>query len=115
MGSFSKIEVIAEKTTYELYGPGQFLRGSRFDTAMVAFLDCVNQLCQFAQQRAKNVAFPYTIQGDKIKDLSIKYQQDVAWTKVLKRMSMFPLLGMPEFNFIYVVTIIKWLMLQCND
>eukprot|EP00732_Lithocolla_globosa_P002998 Lithocolla_globosa_v1_NODE_2209_length_2108_cov_67.504627.p1 type:complete len:507 gc:universal NODE_2209_length_2108_cov_67.504627:1539-19(-) len=103
LGSFSRIERITpenNKASYELYGSGEFGRlfsNRRFDTAMVAFLDCINQLAKHAEKLDPNFKLPYRIDGDKIGELTIKYtfNQDVMWTKALK----------------YMLTNLKWCLL----
>lgn len=64
----------------------------RFDTAMVAFLDCVKQLGDFMEHSpagaAHGMKLPYKIQKDKINDISIKlgFNQEESWTKACKYM-----------------------------
>ncbi|KAG9012776.1 autophagy protein 6 [Tulasnella sp. JGI-2019a] len=64
MGSFSRIERInGDNSSYELYGSGDIALGRlfhdrRFDTAMVAFLDCLRQLMEYAQSQDPQVEFP---------------------------------------------------------
>lgn len=98
MGSFSKIEKLSDKSVYDLYGSSDFqrlLRFGRFDTAMVAFLDCLKQLCVHVQSKDKNFKY-FPISGDKINDFSIKLQSnaELAWTKALK----------------YTLITLKWLL-----
>ena len=52
-GSTSTMLKLEDQTKFELYGSSDISLGRlfwyrRFDTAMIAFLDCVNQLIQFA-------------------------------------------------------------------
>ncbi|KAF9971845.1 autophagy protein 6 [Actinomortierella ambigua] len=92
LGSFSRIDKIeGDKASYELYGSGDYALGRmfmnrRFDQAMVAYLNCLQQLCDYAQQEGGKLAFPYKINKDKIGDASIKLQfnQDETWTRALK-------------------------------
>ncbi|KAG8904476.1 autophagy protein 6 [Tulasnella sp. 403] len=92
MGSFSKIErTNGDKMSYELHGsgdltPGRFFHNRRFDNAMVAFLDCLRQLMEFAQQEDPKVEFPQQVVKDKIGEASIKLQfgQEETWTRALK-------------------------------
>ncbi|KAJ3080288.1 autophagy protein 6, partial [Quaeritorhiza haematococci] len=104
MGSFSRIEKIDDKTIYELYGSGDLMKGMlfwnrRFDNALVAFLNCLQQLGDFAEQQDPKFRLPYRINKDKIGDTSIRLQfnQDEAWTKALK----------------YTLINIKWILAFC--
>ncbi|RUS29969.1 autophagy protein Apg6-domain-containing protein [Jimgerdemannia flammicorona] len=109
VGSFSRIEKIeGDKASYELYVPcfinnileniyyhyaltgGEFavariLSNRRFDLAMVAFLNCLEQFCDYAERQDPNLKFPYKINKDKIGDVTIRLtlNQD-EWTKALK-------------------------------
>ncbi|KAK9765277.1 Vacuolar protein sorting-associated protein atg6 [Basidiobolus ranarum] len=92
LGSFSRIEKIdGDRASYELYGSGdlhigRLLQNRRFDNAMVAFLNCLQQLGDFAEQQDTNLKLPYRINKDKIGEASIKLQfnQDEIWTRALK-------------------------------
>ncbi|KAJ3262916.1 autophagy protein 6 [Chytriomyces hyalinus] len=64
MGSFSRIEKIeGDKAAYELYGSNDFtvllFWNRRFDNALVAFLQCIQQLGDFIQQRDSKLKLPY--------------------------------------------------------
>ncbi|CAG8769810.1 10406_t:CDS:2, partial [Racocetra persica] len=66
LGSFSKIEYIDgdKKSTYELYSSGDVAIGRlflyrRFDHAMVAFLNCLQQLGDYAESQERNFKLPY--------------------------------------------------------
>lgn len=84
------------------YGSGDFginkmfFLNRRFDHAMVAVLNCLKQLTDFAEDRDKSLRLPYRISKDKIGDLSIRIQfnQDELWTKALK----------------YMLTNMKWIL-----
>ncbi|CAG8584744.1 8705_t:CDS:2, partial [Acaulospora morrowiae] len=92
LGSFSRIEKIDEEnTSYGLYGSGDIALGRlfmnrRFDQSMVCFLNCLQQLGDYAERQDQNLKLPYRINKDKIGDASIKLQfnQDETWTKALK-------------------------------
>ncbi|KAG0038313.1 autophagy protein 6 [Podila clonocystis] len=92
LGSFSRIDKIeGDRASYELYGSGEFGFGRmflnrRFDNAMVAFLNCLQQLGDYAEQQGPKLELPYKINKDRIGDASIKLQfsQDEIWTKALK-------------------------------
>lgn len=63
---------------------------------MVAVLNCLNQLTDYAEERDKSLRLPYRINRDKIGELSIRIQfnQDELWTKALK----------------YMLTNMKWIL-----
>lgn len=90
-GSFSKIERFdGDAATYELYGTsdltGMLFWNRRFDHALVAFLNCILQLGDFAEAQDPKFRLPYRINKDKIGDVSVKLQfsSDETWTKALK-------------------------------
>lgn len=84
------------------YGSGDFginkmfFLNRRFDHAMVAVLNCLKQLTDYAEERDKSLRLPYRINKDKIGELSIRVQfnQDELWTKALK----------------YMLTNMKWIL-----
>ncbi|KAI0315700.1 APG6-domain-containing protein [Amylostereum chailletii] len=92
MGSFSRIErTTGDKATYELYGSGdlhlgRLLHNRRFDFAMVAFLDCLKQMIDWAKPQDASLDFPHQIVKDKIGESSVKLQfsQEEAWTRALR-------------------------------
>lgn len=116
MGSFSRIERISgDKATYELHGSGdlhlgRLLHNRRFDFAMVAFLECLKQIIDWAKSQDPTVEFPhqyvlsptastfmfrtyltlsdlsFRIIKDKIGEASVKLQfsQEEAWTRALR-------------------------------
>ncbi|CAO3568433.1 unnamed protein product [Mortierella alpina] len=92
LGSFSRIDKIeGDRASYELYGSGEFAIGRvflnrRFDNAMVAFLNCLQQLGDYAEQQGPRLALPYKISKDRIGDASIRLQfnQGETWTRALK-------------------------------
>lgn len=64
LASASKIERIPDKAVVELYGSGDFVFGRlfhnrRFDSAMVAFLDCLRQLMQHALKADPSLRLPF--------------------------------------------------------
>lgn len=75
-----------------LYSSARLFTDSKFDSAMVAFLDCVNQLKQHIEETSQpHFKLPYNIDKDKIGDpqkdsYSIKTQFNTQerWTKALK-------------------------------
>jgi len=90
MGSFSRIQRVGgDKSVYELYGSGDLINlmhKYRFDNGMVAFLDCLRQLMDYAKAQDPALKFPQTVSKDKIGEASIKLQfgQDESWTRALK-------------------------------
>lgn len=73
-----------------------FFLNRRFDHAMVAVLNCLKQLTDYAEEKDKSLRLPYRINKDKIGELSIRVQfnQDELWTKALK----------------YMLTNMKWIL-----
>lgn len=65
MGSFSRVErTSGDKATYELHGSGdlhlgRLLHNRRFDFAMVAFLECLKQIIDWAKSQDPSVEFPH--------------------------------------------------------
>ncbi|RIA80362.1 beclin-1 [Glomus cerebriforme] len=89
LGSFSRIEKIDGDVKYELYGSGDFnlktpfLIG-RFNNGMVAYLNCLQQLGDYAERQDHKLKLPYRINRDKIGDISIRFKSDETWTKALR-------------------------------
>ncbi|KAI5798911.1 autophagy protein Apg6-domain-containing protein [Geopyxis carbonaria] len=92
-GSTSRIERIDNDkvTTLELFSSGDLPLGRmfmhrRFDSAMVAFLECLRQLSESVEQRDPDLALPYRIAKDRIGDSCIRlaFNQDEAWTRACK-------------------------------
>ncbi|KAL9086172.1 MAG: hypothetical protein Q9165_007237 [Trypethelium subeluteriae] len=96
-------------TILELYCNGDVPLGlaflhRRFDSAMVAFLECLRQLGDHVEQTGLGVAglkMPYAIKKDKIGDASIKFgfNQEEVWTKACK----------------YTLTCCKYLLAQASN
>ncbi|CAG8484757.1 7609_t:CDS:2 [Ambispora leptoticha] len=107
LGSFSRIEKIGDdEQSYELYGSGdigigRIFQNNRFDNAMVAFLNCLQQLGDYAERQDHNLKLPYRINKDRIGDVSIKRQfnQDDNWTRALK----------------YTLTNTKWILAYASS
>jgi beclin 1 len=82
---------VTKSTMLELFGSTEvnplryFHRGS-FDRAMVAFLECLRQLCEFAESQDASLESPYKIDKDRIRDACIRtaFNHDEEWTKALK-------------------------------
>ncbi|KAI8900643.1 autophagy protein Apg6-domain-containing protein [Globomyces pollinis-pini] len=103
-GSFSKIQKLdGDKSTHELYGSsdltGLLFWNRRFDTALVALLQCLHQLGDHAESLDPRYKLPYRIHKDRIGDCSIRMQfnQDEGWTKALK----------------YMLIDVKWMLAFC--
>ncbi|KAJ3336996.1 Beclin-1 [Gonapodya sp. JEL0774] len=99
-GSFSRIERIeGEKAVYEFFGSDnnsltRLFVYRRFDNALLAFLNCLQQLGESLEKDDPNFKLPYRISKDKIGDTPIRLQfNDEQWTKALK----------------YVLIDIKWI------
>lgn len=84
-----------KKHTLELFSSGDMPLGltlwhRKFDNAMVAFLELVRQLGVHVERETQAtgniLTLPYSIDGDKIADISIKLgiAQDDGWTKACK-------------------------------
>jgi beclin 1 len=98
MGSTSRIDKLEPSsstepkvTTLELFSSGdltisRMFMHRTFDTAMVAFLECLRQLAEFVEQRDSSVKLPYRIAKDKIGDSCIRlvFNQDEAWTRACR-------------------------------
>jgi len=102
-GNHSYIEVLDEKKELPLYGSGgiRFLWDTKFDSAMVAFLECLQQFRDEAQKEDASFNLPYKMSKGKIFEgektqLSIKMQfnSEEQWTKALK----------------YMLTNLKWIL-----
>jgi len=67
------------------WGFGKKVNNS-FDDGMVAFLQCLKEICDRVEALPTNLHIPYNIQGDKIGGQSIRMQSttEESWTKALK-------------------------------
>lgn len=96
MGSTSRIEQIesvdghtTKVKVLELVGSGSSFRQSRrtdFEKGLVAFLECLQQLGDFAESSDKKVVMPNKIKKDTIGDACIKieFNNEENWTRALK-------------------------------
>ncbi|GJP60309.1 hypothetical protein CLOP_g17515 [Closterium sp. NIES-67] len=92
MGSFPRIS--DGHNQFELFGPVNLFWSTRYDRAMLLFLQCLKEFADFANahDRAnhlppeKSFQLPYKIEGDKIQGLTVKqsFNRDERWTKALK-------------------------------
>ncbi|CAH8519998.1 unnamed protein product [Heterobilharzia americana] len=96
MGSQSKIIQLSISKEFPLYyttGGMRLLSAGKFDTAMINFLDCVNQI-QILVEHSSNIQLPYRIkEKGKLQDpdgqvFSIRWNgnSEENWTKALKMM-----------------------------
>ncbi|ORX45364.1 APG6-domain-containing protein [Piromyces finnis] len=90
-GSFSRIEKTDDNSCYDFYIKeniitiGRFFKTWRIDKALIAFLQCLKQFCEFLENNNNSdKVFPYRIEQDKIGDASVKSKEDEIWTKALK-------------------------------
>uniref|UniRef100_T1E8Z0 Putative beclin-like protein n=1 Tax=Anopheles aquasalis TaxID=42839 RepID=T1E8Z0_ANOAQ len=103
-GNHSYIEVLGEGKELPLYGNGgfRFLWDSKYDAAMVAFLDCLQQFKEEIVRRDTDFCLPYLMEKGKIEDAStgssfsikIQFNSEEQWTKALK----------------YLLTNLKWML-----
>ena len=96
-GNYSYIECLADKSKeLPLYGSGgiKFFWDNKFDQAMVAFLDCLQQFKVAVERDNSSFSLPYNMDKGRIKDsstgasFSVKMQlnSEEQWTKALKFM-----------------------------
>nr|CAD7460779.1 unnamed protein product [Timema tahoe] len=93
-GNHSYIEVLAEHRALPLYGSGgfRFLWDTKFDAAMVAFLDCLQQFKEEVEKGDSGFCLPYKMERGKIEDsatgnsysIKIQFNSEEQWTKALK-------------------------------
>ena len=94
-GSHSYIKNLTDDKTLPLYGSGGFrmIFDSKFDLAMVAFLDCLNQFASEVQ-RLGAFSLPYEMDKGKIRDtnsgqwhsVKLQFNSEENWTKALRYM-----------------------------
>ncbi|CAI5461595.1 unnamed protein product [Closterium sp. Yama58-4] len=92
MGSFPRIS--DGHNQFELFGPVNLFWSTRYDRAMLLFLQALTEFAAFANahDRANHVPpdksfqLPYKIEGDKIQGLTVKqsFNREERWTKALK-------------------------------
>lgn len=76
-GNHSYIEVLKSGKELPLYGSGD-IRDRKFDAAMVAFLNCLDQFKEEVQRRGgKDFCLPYRIEKSKIGDTSARCSYSV--------------------------------------
>lgn len=71
-GNHSYVEVLGDNRELPLYGSGgfKFFWDTKFDAAMVAFLDCLTQFQQEVEKRDTDFLLPYKMEKGKIIDSS---------------------------------------------
>lgn len=71
-GNHSYIEVLGEGKELPLYGTGgfKFFWDTKFDAAMVAFLDCLTQFKEEVEKGDSGFCLPYRMDKGKIEDSS---------------------------------------------
>ncbi|XP_071792495.1 beclin-1-like [Asterias amurensis] len=96
-GNHSYLESLQDKSKQlPLHGSGgfRFFWDTKFDQAMVAFLDCLQQLEEEVERGDTSFCLPYKMSGGKIEDKSngatysvkIQFNSEEQWTKALKFM-----------------------------
>ncbi|XP_012258889.1 beclin-1-like protein isoform X1 [Athalia rosae] len=93
-GNHSYIEVLDQHRELPLYGSGgfKFLWDTKFDAAMVAFLDCLQQFKEQVEKGDSGFCLPYRMDRGKIEDsatgnsysIKIQFNSEEQWTKALK-------------------------------
>ncbi|XP_059145767.1 beclin-1-like [Physella acuta] len=100
-GNHSYIEVLDEKKELPLYGSGgiRFLWDTKFDLAMVAFLECLQQFRDEVEKEDSTFNLPYKMSKGKIYEgekaqysVKMQFNSEEQWTKALK----------------YLLTNLKW-------
>lgn len=96
-GSHSYLESLEDRSRelpLHFAGGFKFLWDTRFDQAMVAFLDCLQQFKEEVERRSPEFLLPYRMDKGKIEDTStgqqcsvkIQFNSEEQWTKALKFM-----------------------------
>ncbi|XP_034936313.1 beclin-1-like protein isoform X2 [Chelonus insularis] len=93
-GNHSYIEVLDQQKELPLYGSGgfKFSWDTKFDAAMVAFLDCLQQFKEQVEKGDSGFCLPYKMDRGKIEDsatgnsysIKIQFNSEEQWTKALK-------------------------------
>ena len=96
-GNHSYLECLTDKSReLPLYGSGglKFFWDNKFDQAMVAFLDCLQQFKDAVERVDRGFSLPYNMDKGRIEDSStgaafsikIQFNSEEQWTKALKFM-----------------------------
>uniref|UniRef100_U5EZ51 Putative beclin-like protein n=1 Tax=Corethrella appendiculata TaxID=1370023 RepID=U5EZ51_9DIPT len=93
-GNHSYIESLNDGKELPLYGSGgfRFFWDTKFDSAMVAFLDCLQQFKEEVEKGDSGFCLPYRMEKGKIEDsatgnsysIKIQFNSEEQWTKALK-------------------------------
>lgn len=93
-GNHSYIESLEDNKELPLYGTGgfKFFWDTKFDAAMVAFLDCLTQFKEEVEKGDTGFLLPYKMEKGKIEDpatgnsysIKIQFNSEEQWTKALK-------------------------------
>lgn len=94
-GNYSYVKVLADDKTLPLYGAGgiRMIFDSKFDSGMVAFLDCLQQFAVEIERRG-GFSLPYPMSKGKICDnntgqnysIKLQFNSEDSWTKALRYM-----------------------------
>ena len=100
-GNYSYIKILADEKTLPLHGSGGFrmIFDTKFDMAMVAFLECLSQFASEVQKKGV-FSLPYEMEKGKIRDTSsgqwhsikLQFNSEDSWTKACR----------------YLLTNLKW-------
>ncbi|XP_037072612.1 beclin-1-like protein [Pollicipes pollicipes] len=95
-GNHSYIQVLSDGRELPLYGAGgfKFIWNPKFDAAMVAFLECLQELQEKIESGDAKFRLPYKVSKGKIEDpqagtaysVKIQLNSEEHWTKALKYM-----------------------------
>ena len=96
-GSYSVIIKKSDRSALELYsdestsgGITRFITGRKFDSAMIAFLQILNELLSYLQRDDRTIVLPYKIEETegKVAGLSValQFNSEENWSKALKLM-----------------------------
>lgn len=95
-GNQSYVECMDDRRQLPLFGTGgfRFFWDTKFDQAMVAFLDCLQQFKEEVEKGDSGFCLPYRMEKGKIEDPSsgnsysvkIQFNSEEQWTKALKFM-----------------------------
>ncbi len=94
-GNYSYIKVLSDGKVLPLYGAGGFrmIFDSKFDQAMVAFMDCLQQFAAEVERQG-GFSLPYDVDKGKIQDnntgqyfpVKLQFNSEDSWTKALRYM-----------------------------
>lgn len=96
-GNHSYVKVLGDRKELPLYGSGgiKFFWDTKFDQAMVAFLDCLQQFKEAVEKGDTAFSLPYKMEKGKIEEsggngssysIKTQFNSEEQWTKALKFM-----------------------------